>query len=89
MFNDFLPGQLICRTNKVCEDDRLDILNFGLQAVRLQDAIDRNDYAELIDIGEDFIGIFLRYDPEYKEFSHVLYGEEIFLIKNSYLMANP
>lgn len=83
----FKEGQLVCRTNKVIPDDREDYLSFGFQAVRLQDALDDViEEAKLFDIEEDFIGLFLRYDPEYKNYSHVLYNEEILLIRNSYLM---
>jgi len=82
----FKEGQLVCRTNKVLADDRADFLSYGFNAVRLEDALNQNDDARIFDIKEDFIGIFLRYDPEYSEYSHVLYGEEILLVRNSYLI---
>lgn len=81
----FKEGQLVCRTNIVLADDGEDFLNFGFQAVRLKDALDQNEDGSLFDIDEDFIGMFLRYNPSYKEYSHVLYGEEILLVRSSYL----
>ena len=84
----FKEGQLVCRTNIVLADDRDEFLNFGFQAVRLEDALDQNEDGPLFDIEEDFIGMFLKYDPHYKKYSHVLYGEEILLVRTSYLMLH-
>lgn len=87
----FSPGELVCRTDEA--DDDVDAgyeYPILYQAIRLIDAISEKNEAGscgLIDIDEDFIGVFLRYDQEYGyESCHVLFNEEILLVANDYLM---
>lgn len=87
----FSPGELVCRTDEA--DDDVDAgyeYPILYQAILLIDAISENELCGLIDIDEDFIGVFLRYDQKYGYDScHVLFNEEILLVANDYLMIYP
>jgi hypothetical protein len=85
-----LPGELVCRTDGESADGAGSMYPILYQAIRLIDAISDNELCGLIDIDEDFIGVFLRYDAEYGDsHCHVLFNEEVLLVSNDYLMSYP
>jgi hypothetical protein len=85
-----LPGELVCRADGASARRRRSAYPILYQAIRLIDAISENELCGLIDIDENFIGVFLRYDPEYGDsHCHVLFNEEVLLVSNDYLMSYP